>query len=182
MQNIVQAEFFHVGGDDTGSLDELFKQMGERVADTLPLALSGIPTTSGIKTVVRYYDDSGAVTAYTSRMLRLTKRKEELRQAVWHAKGLRKVWYSFLLRHVRGSYLLNCTSAQQLAAEWLQKTIEHGGRVAVEVLDHCFRDAKKNELHELLEAARRSKGAWLFVFEPNDLLADSNKSVAHVMW
>lgn len=78
--NMVQAEFFHVGGENAGSLDALFEECGERVADGLELVLQGREARSGIKTVVRFFDVGSALTALALQAEALKKRDREVKE------------------------------------------------------------------------------------------------------
>ncbi len=176
MPNIVQAEFFHVGGKNT-SLGGLFKECGERVAEDLPLILQGVEPRSQIKTVVRFFDRDGSITAFARRF----EQTEQRFDALLSASGWRRRWLNFRSRRWAGNILALKEQAANLAAQELEASIQASDQVAVECLDNSFRPARKDELHELCEAARRATGVWLFVFEPNDLLADKNESVARVM-
>ncbi|HUO56461.1 MAG TPA: hypothetical protein VMU27_03445 [Candidatus Paceibacterota bacterium] len=180
-ENIVQAEFFHVGGGDTPSLEALFDQCRERVKEGLELELRGVESRSRIKTVVRFFDESGKLTKLAFKAERLHKKDNQVLQAFLKAKGLRRWWLNHQSRRLAGQTLALKEEARLLAAEHLRLAIRKSRDVAVEHSDHSFRLARKDETHELVESAYRSTGVWLFVFRPNHLLSDTNASVACAM-
>lgn len=179
--NIVQAEFFHVGGDQTPSLEALFAECGERLSDGLELVLQGHEPYSRIKTVVRFFDESGVLTNLALKAERLKKQDKELLDNFVRASGLRRWFLDRRSRRLAAQTLTLREDARVLAADQLCKTLQARREIAVERSDHSFRIAKKDETHELAESAHRSKGVWLFVFQPNNLLADTNTSVASLM-
>jgi hypothetical protein len=179
--NIVQAEFFHVGGGDTPSLEALFDECRERVKEGLELVLQGVESRPRIKTVVRFFDESGKLTRHALKAERLHKKDRQTLQAFIHAKGLRRWWLNRQSRRLAGQSLALKKEARLLAAEQLRFAIRKSREVAIERSDHSFRHARKDEVHELAESAQNSTGVWLFVFRPNHLLSDTNTSVACAM-
>ena len=179
--NIAQVEFFHVGGKDTPSLDVLFDECGERIADGLELVLQGCEAKSGIKTVVRFFDESGSLTKIALKAARLSRQDRALMNNFANAGGLRRWWLDIQSRRLAGQSIALKEKLRMLAAEQLREAISASRDVAVECFDHSFRPMRREEAHELIVATEKAKSAWLFVFKPNDLLANKNTAVAHAM-
>jgi hypothetical protein len=69
-----------------------------------------------------------------------------------------------------------------LAVKILQEAMSAREPVAVENLeDRSFRLARSDEFHETAESARAAANVWLFLSEPQDILAD-NLSVKESVW
>lgn len=68
-----------------------------------------------------------------------------------------------------------------LAAQQLREAVRASQDVAVERSDHSFRPMRREEAYELVVAAEKATGTWLFVYKSNDLLADKNEMVACAM-
>ncbi len=170
---LIQAEFFHVGNNTTGALGKVLEECIERT-------LEG----SRIKTVVRFFDDSGTLAQFIiqSKVLddEYIRLLDELEKAT---DQQRQEIYSKLERVARRKRLAD------LPAQRLSKKLDSmrlitrlGCEIAVErPPDHHFELARGDELHELFEAASCAKSIWLFAFEGTDLLADKLKSVAYAM-
>lgn len=172
MANIIQAEFFLVSVCKPGqTLEGLMRQCAERQAEGMP-----------IKAVVRFYDRDDRVTAQVQRYAELSSKHEELVSTF--SKTKHKLW-RWVLDVTVGDIACMRAKAKDMCLQRARKCLREAVRgaepVAVETRSHHFRDLRDNEKHELLESVERSSSAWLFVFEPNDLLADSNKLVASAM-
>ena len=166
--NLVQAEFFHVGNEQklTACREEFLRRK-----------LEG----SSFKTVIRFYDEGGAVTRFVQRESALQRQHLKVLKAFVRADELERIKLD-----PRRKWLENKTTTlpkerEMLAAQQLQLAIKRSERVAVECLDHSFRIAHRNELHELLEAVNKAVNVFLFVFEPNELLSNNNTSLAAVL-
>ena len=180
MKNLVQAEFFHVGGRDATPESFLY-ELSERVADGLELAMQGLEPSFGIKTVLRFEDITGELTALVLRAKILTKVHAKIWKEFETAGRLRRWYLGRRNRRLTAKIDILKEGCKLRALLHLYKARESGHAIAVERYDHTFRFARKEELHELLDAAASSSSVWLFVFEPNDLLADKNKIVASAM-
>ena len=176
--NIVQAEFFHVGGENINSLEELRDEVFGRVADNLPLAMEGIEVSSGVKIVVRFYDDDGTITALVQEAACMRKSHDLLFEAFPSAGWFRRRWIDRRTSQLAAKILEAKDEALALATHQLTFAVQASRPIGVERADYSFRPMKAEEARELCEKAVVAKGVWLFIFEPNDLLADSNKMVA----
>ncbi len=181
MSNIVQAEFFHVGGKNVRSLQKLLEECDERIAEGHELALEGIETNSRIKTVVRFFDSDGSMTAFAREFEEANRRKEAAFAGFMEAGNWKREWMNLRSRRLAGKILALKGQAAKRAAQALKAGARLPNQIAVERQDHSFRLARKDELHELCEAAQRATSVWLFIFEPNNLLAERNEPVANVM-
>jgi hypothetical protein len=181
-ENILQFEFSHVNGEETKTLDNVLMQCLERTIDVLELRLGGgVPIGSGIKTGIRIYDSGEQVTNVACRVKALEALCEKM---VW--KEVRPVslvgcFNRFRLDRITHKIEISKSSIHEYAAEYLNRALHEPLNIGIEKNDHSFRPARNEEIHELIEAAKRAKSFWLFVFEPNDLLADVNKGIVSLM-
>lgn len=181
--NILQYEFFHVGGPGV-SLKQVFAECAERACDSLELVMRGHESGTGIKTVIRIYDTDGKVTALANERKELETQNDKLflMSRKWFIPPLihsrltgRKIGiiFSKLDEFRREIHLY--------AVDYLTRALHEPLSVAVKGDDYSFIEAQMDELHELAQSARVAKAFWLFVFEPNNLLAKENRGVVHVM-
>lgn len=168
--NIVQVEFFHIGGT-SATLDALLEE-----------ALDRIVTCSPLKTVLRFEDIDGSLTLHA---LESTQQYRQLR--AWEKTILRmKPGWSLRFndwcyrRRIR-SYERHKDQLTTLCANAAITAFKCKRTVAVEYLDHRFRMAMPNEHHELIERIRKAESAWVFVFRPNELCSDQHLGVVSVM-
>ena len=183
--NIVQAEFFHVGGEPGMSFNAFLGQVQERILDgfsDLRAGMNPADVRIGIKTCVRFYDYTGAVTREVARE---QKAREYLDRTLKEPGEQMSLIRRYLL-YRRVKRLLKEASpytrlSHALCTKALAAALRKQNPVVIETWDHRFRPLKREEAHEVLEGIRRSKHSWIFCFEHNDLLADENKSVAHAI-
>ncbi len=147
-KNIVQAEFLHVDGNDTHSLKALFERwFGKRVP---------------IKTVARFFDESGALTNLVLRAGSQKLLDDQNRRLAEEVNALQE-------------------EARLLASKCLQEAIKTSSKVAIRrSSDHPFRLVQKDEEHELVELSRNARGVRLLVFRSNDLF-DPKTFIASLM-
>lgn len=183
VSNIVQVEFFHVGGSATESLEDLFEEMGERVRENLPLALTGAEANPGIKTTLRFYEDGDRLTMAASEIERLKRHHDAiLNQYQDSSVGKWRKWnLKNQLQKVNARWSALREDTGEAARSSCISAILSRRPVAIERADRSFRLARPEELHELQEMALQAKGVWFFIFEPNDLLASVNKRVTSLM-
>jgi hypothetical protein len=174
--NIVQAEFFHVRGD---SLEELIQDCNQRIAENLPLKLQGNEVTSGIKTVVRFFDQKNRCTSIVRKATKFQRRKHRLTASLLAGKYS---WFAHNRYNRLQEKLMSLKArARDVVQRELSKTVRSYGAVAIERWDHSFRLLRSPEAHEVIERIQQARGVWLFVFKPNDLCADVNQSVGHLI-
>jgi hypothetical protein len=178
--NIVQAEFFHVGGGHS-SLKDVIDDCKERIADGLDLVMQGGEARSDIKTVVRFYDVGGVLTRLAQQAEVLKKRNRICMDSFVNATGLRRWWLDRQSRRFAGKILRLKDDVRTHTAVQLREVVQASLDVAVERGDHSFRLMRREESHEITIAAERAKSVWLFVFQPNDLLSDKNVMIANAM-
>lgn len=175
--NIIQAEFFHVGGKGL-SLEEVFAECRERTADSRELSQAGIENDPHIKTVIRFFDKEGILTQAVIEAEEMRKHDEELSNHVSRSWGpvrwLLGMWLHLIERKIavidndlRVATTLGCATI-----------ILSKETVAVEKFDHSFRVVRPEERYDLLQSVCASTSVWVFVFEPNDMLADKNEMIA----
>ena len=132
--------------------------------------------------VVRIYDDGEFITPLILRLEEMGKRRESLSTTLSTSKSRwRRFVLNFRFQRLAGKILKLKKQAVVVGIEQLETAIRTSRPVAVERFGREFRLAKPNEMHELLEAAKRAESAWFFIFKPNDLLANKNTYVACFM-
>lgn len=159
--NIVQAEFFH--------------EYGPR-----------------LKTVVRFFDQHGRLTAHALQAEQLQARERSLSFQLMR-KGPADIprWSLMRLMHNMTNKMHQKTVGEQIAHKeqalfltitCLASAVQSGEVVALRSVEHngfCLAD--RDEQVHAVKSACRGVGVWLFIFEPNDLCADSNEMVASMM-
>lgn len=173
MPNIIQAEFFHVGGLDAPHLDVLIGECKTRIADG-----------ARIKTTVRFYDTDGSI---TSKAVSVSREDERLRKMVagyTKANGWKRVFIGtvciFALKKRIRSREQNGKVLSYIQLKLLE-TLRTSGQICVERHDRSFRPMRKDEAYDLATAIAKAKNVWIFVFSPNELCADKNTLIAQVM-
>lgn len=177
--NILQYEFFHVGVGGR-SLEAVLAECLERAAESLPTAMAGDDTGPGIKTCVRIYDTDDEVTRL---VIELNALKDQYDTCLFFAKdGMFARWR---VRRKRARLDHRMQAVKGLIKGYF---IAHMGAafneekdIAREIGDHAFRLARREEYDDLRQSAIMAKRFWLFVFANNDLLADENEIVTHMM-
>jgi hypothetical protein len=134
------------------------------------------------KTVVRFYDQRGVVTSLVKKYFEKKTKNHELVDILFERIAAKKRfgnnWREYRLRRILRKMRVLQDEALLQAKVDARTAIETNQPVGFEVYPGApFRYLLDNEKHELMERITVAKGAWLFVFEPNDLLADTNKSV-----
>lgn len=178
--NIIQAEFFHIGGKNA-SLEMLLNEYKEQAADDIELSLHGTKTYPLIKTVVRFFDKSGSIIALARKLERVEQQNKEVLEAFISAGYLRRKWLNIKFQYLTNRILALKKQVTSLAAQELLITIQMSGNIAVERADHSFDFVRRSEMYELYKTACMAINAWLFVFEPSSLCSDKNKLIARVM-
>lgn len=174
MPNIVQAEFFHVGGKRIVTLTDLLKECWSRALDNALLVETGMePSLSGIKTVVRFHDFSGAMTRLVQEYQQADTRATLIFEKFFsEPRWWKRKWLEYChTKCFRKARRLKRLCSQRVQNELLNRA---PAEIAVEYSDDTgrkFRMVRANEYHEIREAIRKSKNDWIFVFEPRALLA-----------
>ena len=166
--NIVHAEFFN--GKRPESLEELFAEAKDRVKDCAP-----------IKTHVRFFDESGLVTAFVLEAKVLQRKRWANSAKLKRARGLRRKWLIWQGNRMSNRHLQIIYGAAAVASEQLAIAVKLGRKVAIED-DYRgpLRLVRPEELHELVESCRKAYHAWIWVFAPNKLLADKNQTLGQI--
>lgn len=175
---LIQAEFFHVGGPNTKSLEELLEECRKRTADVL-LPQDDIGH-SRIKTVIRFFDESEELTKLVLRAAELQKRRIDLIGTT--GTNLLRCWLlSKEYRRLLAQWSSMVEQIQKRAVQCADNALTSSRAVAIERLNHSFRLIRPDEAHEVSEKIRNSKDVWLFVFEPNELLSEANTPIGSYM-
>jgi hypothetical protein len=170
--NIIQAEFFHVGGEE-----EIFTSVGDVMDEIEERQRDG----SRIKTVVRFFDEDGTITD-----LALLINKEETKDTLIRENFLSFGWFgrkmaSIKLQKLSRKIFLMREMHKILIINKIRFAIKNLRQIAVEDRDHIFRMIEPNEKYELIVSIEASKSLWVFIFEPNHILAEVNEEVVNVM-
>lgn len=166
--NIVQVEFFLV--NMRGTLENLLTECQERTEDD-----------ARIKTVIRFFDKTGTATDFILCVSRIDKKLQKLRDTIAYSKVPWKTIQNMRTIRLMKKRAVLKEKSVQLAVGWIHSAIQNQQPVAIENPDYSFRSVEKNETHELIETTSKSTSVWLFVFEPNFLLSDTNTLIAAVM-
>ena len=180
-QNVLQYEFFHVGGKSVSSLGYELAECAEQAMDNLPLAVAGNDISSDIKTVVRIYDIDGRVTRWT-RQVKELKAQQEV-----HVNTPRSNLFTNLYARWQIGRL------QKRVDRYKEHMVEYyfmyvskflytdSVNVAREIQENIFRPAEMGEYIDLTLRGNTAKNFWLFIFEPDDLLANRTNMIIGMM-
>ena len=160
--NVLQYEFFHVGGNSAGSLEDVMSECYKRTVANLPLVTAGDDTGSGIKTVVRIYDMDGRVTRWAQQVKELVAEREI------HFNAPRSnVFTNWYARWQITKLNRRMERARELMVgyftEYIGKSFNGEWNVAKETWGHAFRPARREEYIELHQSAVMAKNLWLFI-------------------
>lgn len=167
--NIVQIEFFQANVR-ANSLESLMADAFSRNADGAALKLT-----------LRFFDSLGEVTALAAKIQSMEKWTRRLEICIAAKTGWRQAFANSLHQtnaRFTSELKRRCVAC---AADQLRFAIDSSAEVAIEEADHSFRLLSGNEVYETLTRAGKARGAWIFIFKPNDLMAKRNESVAYVM-
>lgn len=181
--NIVQAEFFHVG-KKPDSLEDLMEEYSDRIADDLSYIMESSGSGAefltklgeldpGIKTTVRFFDEDNSFTHALSQYLGRHKWRDEIEQTLPEARGLYRRFLNFRHRRLTGKLIDLREFHHRLAMERVRALARGTRALAVEKgPQRKFRYVRDEELHELQEAVQRTHNAWIFLYQPGDLLTE----------
>jgi hypothetical protein len=170
--NVAQLEFFLYEAENIVSI---VREVKERAKDN-----------KRIKLVVRIDDADYAITA---KVQEAEMRREQFDQYLLYEFRVCKeagLWRRWSMARRRRRLGRGRDDAQkrllELALSELKRAVRAKRSVALEPFPGApFRLARDDEMHELLESARRAKSLWVFVFKPNELTADTNTLVVQTM-
>lgn len=178
-RNILQYEFLNVCGDEA-TLESVLAESAARVEEYLPMAQYD-DRGPQIKTVVRIYDDSSnTVTRLVQHIEAFQAKKNALLFSV--ENGIYSTWCkSVKINALQGKIDKAKQKVLEYYSRYLTEAFTQYRALAIEILDHSFRAVERDEHVELFQALRMQKDLWMFVFNPNDLLADKNEMITHFM-
>lgn len=174
--NIAQIELFHVGGQKT--FGELSREILARVHEDLSAGDFDRPTS--IKTCFRIYDWSGDMTRYALDLESMPSLVDDY-EAYTSAPTRLGRWLAS--RRERRNSRRRANLKQMMTADagrLVREAIDASDSVAIEVAEHRYRMMRRDEATEMRSRATHYSHAWLFVFEPNELLADRNEIVGSI--
>lgn len=180
MANIAQAEFFHYAQVKRPPLPAYLQECADWIADGLALAQSDSTAPAHIKTVVRIFDQGGALTQLAERAGAVREYQERLNNELKRGSN-REMLLNIQIRRLAKQAFSIRQAALQCAARALRDVVNGKQNFAVGERDHFFRCARDEDRHELLEAVKKSTRLRLFVFEGGSLLSDMNVMIGRVM-
>lgn len=175
---LIQVEYFHVHME--GSLSDIMIEAFSRTMETLPDALHGLNDLGpGIKTGLRFHDtEQGTITRLALEIESLTKQIDQtVAEMIRPDIGwLRQQLYRLKQRRLRLALKTHLKLLEYAISRQVDRAI-----LAIERVDRHYRLLRDDEKHEVLTRIRRSSRFWIFVFTPNDLLAERNELITAVM-
>ncbi|MBY0472884.1 hypothetical protein K2Q00_01185 [Patescibacteria group bacterium] len=136
---------------------------------------------AALKFTLRFFDSMGEVTAMSLRLHRLERWKKRLEICVAAKTGWRQGVADSLHQTVSRWIEQVKESCVTCAIDQLHLAIDRHDEIAVEQPDRSFRPLRGDETYETLTSVEKSKGAWIFIFSPNNLTGNLNESVSYVM-
>ena len=180
-QPILQYEFFLANVSSPHSFDDILTETQERLDDNIQLILAGQKPGFGIKCVVRAYDHENMVTEWAQTHKRLTDERDAILDT-FHERNFIKKW---LLTKRLDEIKVNLYDLNEFirlyALDYIDRAFKGSVNMALENSDWSFSPIPRDNLHELKEAITKARHHWLFVFEPNELLADKNEIIVSLM-
>lgn len=161
--NIAQLEFFLYLPEN---IESIAREVATRARDGMR-----------IKLVVRIFDTTGELTAQAKKADALRVKSDAFHRQLPEDFSALSRWRSWQInrqsRKLAGQSLDISQRMLQLGVQALRETIRRGDPIALEKHPGAsFRLMRHEELHELLEAARRAHSVWVFIFAPAELVAD----------
>lgn len=170
LENIIQAEFFHVGGENIATLAELLAECQGRAIDG-----------AQIKTTVRFFDKESFLTDLALKLAQAKMKRDELVTLLITAGKFKQIILAYRYHRLHRKIGRMRERNKFLVIKRLCAIAETSQEIGIECPDRSFRLIRRNETHELLERVWKATSVWIFVFEPNDLLVEKNFSVTSVM-
>lgn len=160
MHNIIQVEFFLVNVQ-APSLGQMLAEVVERREEGSP-----------IKLVLRFYEDGGAITGLVKEAAYLEEQLDRALERFLLAGRFERWRLNKKSKWLAGKKIMLRGQMYRFVVKQLSSVIKNGAPFAVEQMDRRFRHAWSEELHEILESAKKARGMWVFVFSHDHLLAD----------
>lgn len=181
--HVVQAEFFHGNTDEGDYLDHALDHAWMRLLGAGLNAASGTPDLgpgSGIKTCVRFYDRTGDVSRLVRHAHRMREKHKGVMQKLASSRGIGR----FILLRREKRLRAAQGHAEKLAFKFAFKEFERSAHfrrpLALETVGHRYRSLSPDEARSFSRSLRHARSMWLFLFKPNDLLADDIACVASI--
>lgn len=171
-ENIAQLEFFLFKAENVKSIA---REVDLRARDN-----------KRIKLVLRLFDTGNRLTEFTRKMDVLRGQSQafhdHLPSNIISLPWWRRWWIDRQSKRLARKSLDYAKHMLELAIEELKDTVRNEKVIALESYPGApFRLVRHNELLELVEAANRAHGVWVFIFAPNELLADRVTLVTRAM-
>ena len=168
--NIAQIEFFLAGKDSNQSLEKFMEECHDRMDQGSP-----------IKLCFRIYDENHEITTLSHKI-----NDWENQYGTFGELITRPNWQPNLFDSLRHKWLLRKRNSWKDRLEKLlrQMVCDHlrlRKDIAIECPDRSYRFVQNDERYELEGSVKRTVNCWVFVFAPNDILANTNKTVTFSM-
>jgi hypothetical protein len=169
--NIAQIELFLYKPEN---IESIFQEAARRARDGARLKL-----------VVRIADTDAEIYAQVVRAKAIREKFNEYlaryRREADYASYARRWWMARRRKKLVREKIGADAHLLDAALSGLERAIRTKDDIALEPHPQApFRLVRPDERYELLETARRAYGVWVWIFEPNEILADSNKLLAWV--
>lgn len=166
---IVQAEFFLVRME--GSLDTVRRRSEE-----------AFEKGASIKTCVRFFDTRGLVArAVMHAHVAQSRRKALLEILALSKEPAYAQEFGGLYQSAREEYSVRKSDLRRCVIRELRFTMQKDLRLALEQNDHSYRPMLVGEHAKLTKDIASASDCWVFLFPPNNLLADSHTDFLSVM-
>ena len=169
--NIAQIELFLYKPEN---IESIFQEAARRAKDGARLKL-----------VVRIADTDAEIYAQVVKAKAIREKFKDYlmryRHEADYASNVRRWWMARRRKKLVREKMDADAHLLDAALSGLERAVRCQDDIALEPHPQApLRLVRPDERYELLETARRAYGVWVWIFEPNEILADSNKLLAWV--
>jgi hypothetical protein len=168
--HIIQIEVFHINFKEK-DLAGVIAEAVERAAENFPLTAFSDDTHSGIKTVIRFYDDKHIVMNCMAN-IKLYKERQHYWMMTPRSTPLTNAWARWRINRLEKALTQEREHIRTFAQIQLKRTSLEETVTAVEKRDWAFRLVRDTEWHDLVSQIKNG-AMWIFTFEPTDILQSS---------
>ncbi len=168
--NIAQIEFFLVGSSGIKTLESVLEECKERAQDRMP-----------IKVCFRIYDENQEITFLAKKIKAWNEKYGDFGELIKTYKFLPKSLNSLIFWLIGRKKIIWKADLDKIVCLSVCNHLRLRKNIAIERSDHSYRYVKNYERYELEGSVKKAANRWIFVFEPNELLADKNKLLAAIM-
>ena len=166
--NLVQAEFFNLQME-AETLKKVLEECVDRFSDGAP-----------IKTTVRCYDIDSVMSAFVEDYVSRKNQMEKLQDKILSCNGKQR-FGQWRYRRLLKQQIFAKKIIASISTTLLHTALTHNQPIATENPDRTFRPIRMDETHELFERISVSRHAWVFLYEHEEICADSLNGIGAVM-